>query len=393
MMKTGCLLFRAEGEDISGFLTLAADYDLTIQKFCKADGICFGYLPPREYRTAARLARSVGVRLQILEKNGVSFALRRYRRRLGLLLWPILFTGLLLFSQCFLWAVDVTGCEKMQPETIRQAAAGLGLKQGIFLPAADLAAITTRLRQDFPTIASLSLNRVGSRVEIALTEATLSPPILPEDPCNLVAARTGRITSLSVTRGQSAVKLGQTIAEGQLLISGITETPDGKIAYDHASGQVLAETSFQKAFTLQLKQQEKQFDQVEKQCRYLDLFGKKLPLFLPDGLLRRLTGKEEQLYESSRTLEPLTVLGIELPLGVETETRAYYTLREKVFTEESALRELEEAAADFEQHELQDAQILTRESAASVSEGVMTLTLSYTCIEDIARERAIEIVP
>ena len=52
MMKTGCLLFRAEGEDISGFLTLAADYDLTIQKFCKADGICLGYLPPREYRTA-----------------------------------------------------------------------------------------------------------------------------------------------------------------------------------------------------------------------------------------------------------------------------------------------------------------------------------------------------
>ena len=87
------------------------------------------------------------------------------------------------------------------------------------------------------------------------------------------------------------------------------------------------------------------------------------------------------------------MLGIELPLGVETETRAFYTLQEKVFSEQEALQELEEAAADFEQHELQDAQILTRESAASVSEGVMTLILSYTCIEDIARERTIEIVP
>lgn len=393
MMETGYLLFRAEGEDISGFLTLASEYELTIQKFCKADGVCFGYLPPGEYRTAARLARSVDVRLQILEKNGVSFALQRYRRRLGFIVWPVVFTALLLFSQCFLWAVDVTGCETLHEDTIRQAAAELGLRNGLFLPSADLKAISDQLRQDFPGIATLSLNRVGSRVEIALNEAVASPPIQPDDPCNLIAAKTGTIEGISVTRGQHQLTLGQSIAEGQLLVSGITETPDGKISYEHAAGQIMAQTTFEKTFSLRLTQQEQSFTGEERIYRYADLFGKKIPLFLPDSLMGFLTGKKDALYESRKDLAPLTIGGVELPIGIQTEKRTYYTLAEKSFTEAEALIELNEAAEDYEKNELASAEILGKDSSAKIEDEVMTLTIQYTCLEDIALPKAIEIEP
>ncbi|MBQ4051157.1 MAG: sporulation protein YqfD [Oscillospiraceae bacterium] len=326
------ILFRAEGGDIAGFLTLASENDLTIQKFCKSDGICFGYLPPREYRTAAKLARSVGVRLQILEKNGVSFALRRYRRRLGLFVWPVVFSAALLFSQNFLWAVDVSGCENLQQEVIRTEAAGYGLKTGIYLPGTDLGAIAAELRKAFPQIASLSLNRIGSRVEIALTEAASAPEILPDDPCSIFASRTGKIVSLSVTAGQAAVSPGQTVAEGQLLISGVGETADGKTFFSHASGEAMAEALFDETFTLSLAQNEQLFTGEETVRRYLDLFGKKIPLFLPDGLMNHFA-PPSGLYESRSVLAPLSLFGIELPLGVETETRRFYTEEKNVFTE------------------------------------------------------------
>lgn len=390
MMETGYLLFRAEGGDIAGFLTLAADNQLTIQKFCKAESICFGYLPPEEYRLAARLAKSVGVRLQILEKNGVSFALRQYRKRLGLIVWPVIFTVVLLFSQNFLWAVDVTGCETLNEETVRTAAARLGLQQGSFLPKTDLSAIADQMRQDFPNIASLALNRVGSRVEIALTETADAPLILPEDPCNVIASHTGRITAMSVTRGQAAVSLGQTVAEGELLITGITETADGKTGYDHAAGEIMAEAIFDKTFTLKLEQPEQVFTGEERICRYLDLFGKKLPLFLPDSLMEKF-GRVARPYDSTEALEPLTVLDIELPVGVVTETRKFYTETKKIFTEEEALAELQEAAADYEATELTDAQIMNRTSQADVTDGVMSLKISYTCLMDIAQTQAIEV--
>ncbi|MBR6789671.1 MAG: sporulation protein YqfD [Oscillospiraceae bacterium] len=376
------ILFRAEGGDIAAFLNLAAENDLTIQKFCKADSLCFGYLPPAEYRAAARLARQSGVRLQILEKNGVSFALRRYRRRLGLVFWPVLCTAALLFSQNFLWAVDVTGCTALNEAVIRTEAETLGLRTGVYLPRTDLSAIAGELRKVSPLIATLSLNRVGSRVEITLTEAALAPDILPDDPCNMIAARTGRITSLSVTGGQPAVSTGQTVAEGQLLISGVTESPDGKQNFVHASGEVLAEALFTETFTLPLTRTEQLFTGEEKTFRSLDLFGKKIPLFLPE---------EDAPSVSSRTLAPLTLAGIELPLGIETETRRYYTESEKTFTEEEALALLQKAAADFEANDLAASEVLSKEESASVSGGVMTLQVTWTAIADIARPVPIEI--
>lgn len=385
------ILFRAEGGDIAGFLNLASENGLTIQKFCKAEGICFGYLPPGEYRTAARLARSVGIRLQILEKNGVSFALRRYRRRLGLFVWPVICGAALVFSQNFLWAVDVSGCETFSEEVIRAEAAELGLRTGIYLPGTDLAAIASELRREFPGIAFAALNRVGSRVEIALNEVTPAPVILPEDPCNIVAAHTGQVVSVTVTAGQTDIVPGQTVAEGQLLISGIGETPDGKQIYSHASGVVMAEAVIEKEFSLPLRQTEKVFTGEEKARRYLDLFGKKLPLFLPDELREKL-GQEIRPYESSCTLAPLTLFGIGLPLGIETETRRAYTEQEKVFTESEALALLQEASADWEQNEAAG-EILSKEESASVSGGIMTLKTIYTCLADIGSEQPVEVIP
>lgn len=391
-MENGYVLFRAEGEDISGFLTLASEYELTIQKFCQSEGICFGYLPPSDYRVAARLGQSVGVRLQILEKNGVSFALYRYRQRLGLVVWPVVFLAALLFSQCFLWAVDVTGCENINEDGVRAAAAQLGLKTGLFLPNADLDGMAADLRRDFPGLAAVSFNRVGSRVEIALSESTPGPALESHDPCSLYAAKTGILREISVTRGQHQLALGQSVAEGQLLVSGITETPDGKISYERAAGRIMAETSHQKEFTLKLTQQEKTFTGEEQVCRSLDLFGQSLPLFLPDSF-RKLLGQEVLPYESEITLAPLSFGKFVLPLGVVTEVRRPYTEAEKVFTEIEALAELNGAAEEYERYDLADAQVLGKEQSAAIADGSMTLTVTYTCLEDISEPRPLEIAP
>ena len=382
------ILFRAEDGDIAGFLTLISENGLTVQKFCKSDGHCFGYLPPDEYRTAARLARSVGVRLQILEKNGVSFALRRYRRRLGLFVWPVVFSLALLFSQNFLWAVDVTGCEALSEEVIRTEAEGYGLHTGLYLPKADLADIAVKLRKDFPQVASLALNRVGSRVEIALTEAETAPGILPDDPCSIFAAHTGKLVSLSVAAGQAVVSPGQTVAEGQLLISGVGETADGKTFFSHASGEVMAEALIDEEFSLALNQTEQVFTGEETVRYSLDLFGRRVPLYLPDKIKERFAPPHGQ-YETLSTLEPLTLSGIELPLGLVTETRRFYTEEEKTFTEEEALALLQKAAVQFEADELPE--ILTKEESALTENGVMTLRVRWTCLCDIGEKRPVGI--
>ena len=384
------ILFRAEGGDIAGFLTLISENGLTVQKFCKSDGLCFGYLPPEEYRTAARLARSVGVRLQILEKNGVSFALRRYRRRMGLFVWPAVFTIALLFSQNFLWAVDVTGCETLQPQVIRTEAEEYGLRTGLYLPKADLAGIAVKLRKDFPQIASVSLNRIGSRVEINLTETVSAPEVLPDDPCSIFAARTGKLVSLSVAAGQAAVSPGQTVAEGQLLISGVGETADGKTFFSHASGEAMAEALIDEEFSLSLNQSERTFTGEEARRYSLDLFGRELPLSLPDSIKERFS-LQSGLYETENSLEPLTLFGIELPLGLVTETRRFYTESERTFTEEEALALLQQAAADFEKTDLSGTEILSKEESAAVKDGVMTLRVRWTCLCDIAEKRPVGI--
>lgn len=412
--KPGCLLIRVEG-DTTRFINRCAEEEISAERFCSTDGVLFGYIPQKDYKSAQSLAEENGCELTVLEKDGVSYTLQRYRRRLGLIVWPAVLTGALLFSQCFTWAMTVNGLSQIDEKLVIAAAEDAGLKIGSFLPSVDMQAVANHILETIPGVGYCAVNKIGSHVEIEINEAAQIPTVLPTDPCDIIAAETGKIVYLEVYNGQESVKTGETVGKGQQIVTGITESADGKTRYVHASALVLADAKFTREFTLEINQKEREYLD-EKQIRWsVELFGKAIPLYLPDGLkstadqavklFEKVTGflfsgpktvepadeQQSVLWEESNSRQPLSVGGVQFPIGLIKTVRESYTETDKTFSEEEALAALQQAAAAWEAENLADGEILSRDENMAIDNGIAVLQIEYLCRMDIASPKKIEV--
>lgn len=413
----GFTLCRLDG-DLPAFLNACAGAGVPVER-AAADGRCF--VRSSSLPEARALAAQKGGVLSPLQDGRFSRLLTRYRRRVGLAFWPVLTVALLLFSQCFAWRIEVTGLESLDPALIRSVAAEAGLSIGRFLPTLDTAGVAAHIREEVPGVAICAVNRVGALVEINIHEMHTPPALRPTDPCDIYAAETGKIVYMEVYAGQERVKVGETVGKGQQIVTGVTESADGKLRYVHADAAVIAEAKFSHTFTLPLTQTERVYT-GETETRYaLGLFGREIPLYLPEGAekafsalsraLRQtaaflfkgpgdplaLPETEEPLWEEQRSAGPLTLFGVRLPLGLTTIRREGYHETGRQFTETEAVRTLREAARDWEAENLADAAVLSREEVFRVEEQkgrrVGVLTVNYLAEMDIASPRRVEVVP
>ena len=412
--KPGCLLIRVEG-DTTRFINRCAEEEISAERFCSTDGVLFGYIPQKDFKRAQYLAEEIDCELAVLEKDGVSYTLQRYRRRLGLIVWPAVLTGVLLFSQCFAWAMSVNGLSEIDESLVIAAAEDAGLKIGSFLPSVDMQAVADHILETIPGVGYCAVNKIGSHVEIEINEAAQIPMVLPTDPCDIIAAETGTIVYLEVYNGQESVKTGETVGKGQQIVTGITESADGKTRYVHASALVVADAKFTREFSLEINQKEREYLDDQQVRWSVELFGKAIPLYLPDEiknaagqavkLFENVTGflfsgpetdeqpTEQQtvLWEENSSRQPLSIGGVQLPIGMIKTVRESYTETEKNFSEEEALAALQQAAAAWEAENLADGEILSREEKMSVSDGMAVLEIEYLCRMDIASPKKIEV--
>lgn len=418
--KPGFYLCQAEG-DTAAFLNACAELHIPVERMSAGNGSGRCYIPAYLWDEASEVAARKGVVLTKLKRDKTTSTLSRYRRRVGLIVWPVTAVGVLLFSQCFAWKIEVTGLESLSPELIQSVAAEAGLTLGRFLPTLDTGEVADHIREEIPGVAICAVNKVGARVEINIHEIHSSPTILPTDPCDIIAAETGRILYMEVYAGQERVKVGETVGKGQQIVTGVTESDDGKTRFVHASAAVIAEAKFSHTFTLTLSQSERVYTGEQEKRYAVELFGRRIPLYLPEGAEKTLskagrvlsqvkaflfkgpgdslTLPEETtfLWEETVTAEPLTIFGVQLPIGAVTILRDGYTVEEKTFTETEAVTTLREAARDWESENLADAVIREREESFRVEERggkrVGVLKVDYLAEMDIATPRKLEIVP
>lgn len=327
------------------------------------------YLKIRQYRGKNR------VRTRVTKRCGLPFVLRRYRLRVGFAAGLLLYIAALVFMSSFVWNVRVVGNESLTEQEVLAACEELGLYEGVPKRGLDAERLRTRLALQLDDIAWASVNIEGVRATVNISEVSGVKNDEPE-PCNLVALRDGVVTALEVTSGTIAVKVGQTVREGDLLVSGITEYKDGAYSFGVSEGKIFAETERELVCFVPFKQTETVRVGKPETRRVLSVFGLNIPFYFGSVDGDYETETETLRYDDGSMYLPVLL----------TETVFYKTQSREIVLSESEAKELASKQLETaESTELEGAEILSKDVHFEITADGVRLTAKYKCRENIAK--------
>lgn len=179
----------------------------------------------KNFRKIRPLAKKCHVRIQIVKKSGFPFFCLQCRKRKPLFFSAAMAFALLFALSLFIWDIRIEGNREVTDEQITDYLTGQGIVQGRLKNSVDYKELASSLRAYFPELTWVSVKLEGTRLLIQLQEN--ADPILQEEgeygPSDLVSDVEGTVTRIITRSGTPAVKAGDQVKKGDLLVSGRVE--------------------------------------------------------------------------------------------------------------------------------------------------------------------------
>jgi len=166
----------------------------------------------------------------------------QWRRRVLAALGLALALTLVLQCASRYWTVDISGCSQIPESALMAALNEYGYRPGMPMAHADLNAWCRRLQIDFPQAQWIGLSAHGVALQLEVVEKNI-PPALTNPTGDIVAMMDGTVQTLTVLRGTAAVKIGDEVKAGDVLIRGVLQWKEGDAIFEaptYAQGAVVA---------------------------------------------------------------------------------------------------------------------------------------------------------
>jgi sporulation protein YqfD len=337
----------------------------------------------RRYRLLRPCARRAGCRLKVRARRGLPFVLRRTRGHKGLWAGGAAFLLIVYLLSLHVWCVHVTGdSPAVSAAQVENALASAGLVRGVWKSSVDPKGAG---RTHHAAVSGYSLDerqparkRGGSRHQ----KKTAKPEITDlTSICNVKAAATGQILSMKVYTGSPAVKKGDAVVEGQLLVSAVVVDQLGGSTLTHASAEVIAETTHDLTVRVELKQKKTVPTGRTVYRRNLDLFGAQLPV--------TLCGKPRGSWNVSREKYDVSLFGTPLPLGVYEERWDEIRTVDSTLTKEQARAQAKQETDRQVKQLLKNGKAVGTKTVERWEQNALVESVHLTCEENIAKESPI----
>ena len=235
------------GEETLRFVNLCRNNGIELRHLVRRENAIQMEIDAENFKKLRPLVRKTHVKIHILNRHGPAFFFYRHKRRWWFLLGMTVFAGMIYILSLFVWQIDIDGNRKYTDALILQALAQMDVKTGCRKSEIDLPEIEEELRIMYNEITLVSASIAGTKLQIELREGDLkisessgggqtgnvkrvenrenNPKTQNGEsetdlPANLVADEDAIITNLVVRRGTVAVRYGDEVKKGDVLIEG-----------------------------------------------------------------------------------------------------------------------------------------------------------------------------
>jgi len=232
----------------------------------------------RNYKETIDVVKNLNGRFKIIHKNGGILLFILFKRRISLIIGGILFFISMYIMSNFIWSIQIETRNNISPFEIRQQLTGIGIKPGIKKAKINVYDIERKMENLNDQIMWIRTRIEGSTLKLVIEEKINPPSVEKVESSNEVVAKMdGEVERVYTYSGNAAVKPGDIVKKGDILILGI----QGREGFEREvkpKGTVIANTFYQKEMEVQVDGDKLSRTGNKKSEIYLNVFGKKFYL-------------------------------------------------------------------------------------------------------------------
>ena len=381
----GYVKIRVEGYSPERFLNLCRHHQIYIWGLNPCGNAYEMYMSLKGFRRLRPIVRKTHTKVLLVQRNGLPFFLHKYRKRKLFFISFILCLGLLYFYSSFIWDIHFEGNEKWTNETLLEFLETKDVSPHMAKRKVDCAQIVKDIRKEYDDIVWVSASIDGSRLRIQIKEnedtfreesesadgagaegqGDASPDAgkETETPSDLIATKDGVITSIITRSGIPQVHVGDTVAKGDVLVTGRIEVLNdaGEVTgyqYQKSDADIFADTQLNYEDSISTTYKKKYYEKSQRRLYYI----KAGSWYISAGTVKN-DYKEWEMYTNEHQLK----LGenFYLPISYGSKIVRSYTSKEKPYTKEELQKQLSSNFKQFSK-ELEENDVQIRENSVKI---------------------------
>jgi similar to stage IV sporulation protein len=334
------------------------------------------------YRRLQSLAKSAGFTVRQIKKTGVPFFLAKVRRRYLLLFGMALCLLTVHTMSLFIWEMRVHGNENISTQLILAMLEELGVSPGSFGPSIEPAMVQNDMILRIPELSWIAVNIHGSRAQVIVRERIPRPDIIDETrPVMIYASKPGEIIRVSVLEGKPVIAVGDIAEQGDIIVTGIMDSIASGGRAVHAIAAAYARTWYEKSAKMPLEAVIKEHTGNTQTRRSIVIGGSRINLFFNS---RISMANYDKITSEGYVRLPT---GNRLPISMIRVEYVEYIPQKFALSVSDAERILQYSLLNALLEEIGDGEIVSSQFVTTVENGVVTVTLTAECIEQIAAAR------
>ena len=375
----GYVIFEATGGFAERFLNLCKMNSIVLWNVKKEGAKVIAFTNESDFKRINIASSRAGMEIKIIKKRGLPSFVTLHKYRLGVFFGVLAVALMIFYMSTLLWRVEIVSNDGVKINNFTEVVEQLGVRIGARKSKIDIPQVQQQLLDTFPELSWVSLNIFGSKAQIEYSYARKALPIIDNKLItNVVAKKSGEIVLVDGNEGVNKVKVGENVAEGSLLISGVIVNGDGTESFVHARGKVMARTKNKHT----IRSEEKTGVLVTAQTKVVYkpvFFGITFPLGKATGEVKSettvyLNGNDEQLPLGITRVDCLILQEQDVQLSQAQKKLGCLYHAVKIKREQYGGVKLEKVGYSY--------------SLQGDSVGIST---EIVCVEDIALERKIEV--
>lgn len=386
----GYVIIRVSGFSVERFVNLAALRGIYIWDIKPNKNAVVMRVSPQGFKGLKECARKTKCHYKIMDRRGLPFLIDRCKHRKVYTAGVFFFVAVLYVLSSFIWTVTVTGNDRIPTQDIITFCSEQGLAAGKLKMTTDTKKVTDRLILKFEDISWVAISTKGTKVTITIVETIPKTEIVDrETPCSIIADKACIIESISVSAGTPLVKAKDVVEKGDVLVSGTLTIKDMDTEIGRKYVRSVADIKGRCVYTIENSMPLTYINKVKTGNITTDN-----SIVLGDYVLDFVAPRVKfQLYDKKeKEIKEFKIGDYVLPLKILCTEYEEYTEDEKNRTEEEAKAEINGLLLKTKQDmELGGAQIIGEETEFLLNNNILTSTTTLTVIENIGKEKSIEI--